>query len=70
MAKVVQHGDKWPFHKQAWYGKIVTCRSCKCRFQLTEESDFRQATGGEPEASARCPECGQTGNRLRWQETG
>lgn len=71
MSKVIKHGDDWPSHREAWYGKQVTCNSCGCLFEITEKTRFSHTTGGGSvgyyEAyDILCPECGNTGNKLRW----
>jgi hypothetical protein len=71
MFKVIKHGDDWPSHREAWYGKQVACKGCGCQFEITEKTQFRHDTGrgsaGYYEARVTCPECGITENRLRWR---
>ncbi|KUK49694.1 MAG: hypothetical protein PWQ56_289 [Patescibacteria group bacterium] len=70
MAKVFSHGGLWPFKREAWYGKIITCSRCGCRFELDENSEFQQFTGGIRQglSYARCPECDNTGNSPAWRD--
>ena len=65
MTKVIKHGDNWFFKREAYNGRRVTCKSCKCAFEITPTSRVSHATEGN-QASGRvtCPECGVTENKI------
>ena len=61
--KIFQHGDKWKFKKETYFGRKVKCKDCGCIFELTPESNFTIYTGGLKAGLSYCvcPECSHTG---------
>ena len=66
MPKIIKHGTKYKFTREALYGHIVTGKNCSCEFEITKDTKFSHFTGGLMAGSKdiTCPECGITSNEL------
>lgn len=69
MPRIFKHGDRYLMHREAWFGRRVTCEACRCVFEIDEHTKFTHTTGpgsdGSWYATVTCPECGVTENKLR-----